>query len=256
MSLYGKSVVVTGASGGLGRSIALGCAERGAHVTIGDIDDGAITAAGSALSGFGHGVLARRCDLRIEGDVASLMEAAASTHGGIDYLVNAAGGAADEQQRSTWPPVSEVDEALWRATFDTVDRGTFLCAKHAIPYMERNGSGRIVNVHRGQGRRIPPENIADAMSQSVLVVFTRYLAEQVRAHNICVMAIGTDGGGGTGGTEIADDTFYLAADAGMELSGHVVDVEDGRLVAIDGELDHETLVRSSPQALARGVFPR
>jgi hypothetical protein len=42
----------------------------------------------------------------------------------------------------------------------------------------------------------------------------------------------------------------------MELSGHVVDVEDGRLVAIDGELDHETLVRSSPQALARGVFPR
>jgi NAD(P)-dependent dehydrogenase (short-subunit alcohol dehydrogenase family) len=133
--------------------------------------------------------------------------------------------------------------------------------------MEQNGSGHIVNVHSGQGRRSPANSMAYVMSKNVLVLFTRFLAEQERAHNICVMAIGPGGGFATEtapeelreswvGPEIAGDRYFLAFDAGMELSGRVVEVEDGRLVAIDLELDHETLVRNSPQALARQVFPR
>src|SRR5471030_1969856 len=130
MSLEGKSVVVTGGSGGLGRYIALGCAERGANVTIGDINDEMLESAEKELAAFGHGVVARRCDVRVEDDAKGLMDAAAAEFGRLDYLVNNAGIAPSQRWKAAWPYVRDMDEELWMSIFDTNDKGIFLCSKH------------------------------------------------------------------------------------------------------------------------------
>jgi NAD(P)-dependent dehydrogenase (short-subunit alcohol dehydrogenase family) len=262
MTLEGKSVVVTGGAGGLGRYIALGCAQRGAHVTIGDVNDAMLTRTESEIAAIGNGVLALHCDVREEEDAKALMDGAASHFGTIDYLVNNAGIAPQARWKPRWSPVREMEYDFWKNIFDTNAFGAFLCAKHAIPYMERQRSGHIVNVHSGLGGLVPPVSAAYVMSKNVLVIFTRFLAEQEREFGICVMAIGPGGGYATEtapeeiravmpGPEISGDRYFLAADAGMELSGRVVDVADGVLVPIDLELHHETLAEGSPTAAAR-----
>jgi NAD(P)-dependent dehydrogenase (short-subunit alcohol dehydrogenase family) len=218
------------------------------------------------LAAFGHGVVARRCDVRVEDDAKALMDAAAGEFGSLDYLVNNAGIAPSQRWKAAWPYVRDMDEELWMSIFDTNDKGIFLCSKHAIPYMERQKSGHIVNVNSGSGGRVGPQSMAYIMSKAVLMQFTRFLAEQEREHNICVMAINPGGGFATEdapekvrsempGPEIAGDRFFLAIDADMSLSGRIVTLDGDKLVPVDLELNHETLVRDSPMALARLNFP-
>jgi NAD(P)-dependent dehydrogenase (short-subunit alcohol dehydrogenase family) len=85
--------------------------------------------------------------------------------------------------------------------------------------------------------------MAYALTKDAGVVIARYLAEEVRAHNICVVSLSPGAAIATErapeeararmpGPEFAGERFFLAAEAPMELSGHLVDLVDGKLVAI------------------------
>jgi NAD(P)-dependent dehydrogenase (short-subunit alcohol dehydrogenase family) len=244
MNWNGKAVVVTGGAMGIGRYIALGAAALGANVAIGDIDDNALRAVKNELAAFGKTSLALRVDVRHEDDARTLMEQAARAFGKIDYLVNNAaivphfmwGG-------PRWPRVRDMDLSFWSNVIATNLHGTFLCSKHAIPFMEKQNSGHIVNLHGG-GALHPPGAMAYVITKEAGVVFSRYLAEEVREHNICVMSISPGAAIATErapeearsrmpGPESSGERFFLAAEAKMELSGHLVDLVDGQLVAID-----------------------
>ena len=172
------------------------------------------------------------------------MAQAASAFGTIDYLVNNAAIVPHFQWGGPrWPRVRDMDLSFWEKVIATNVHGTFLCSKHAIPYMEKQKSGHIVNLHGGGGKT-PPGAMAYVITKEAGVWFSRYLAEEVREHNICVMslspgrAIATERApdearGRMPGPEFAGDRFILAAEAPMELSGHLVDLVEGRLVAID-----------------------
>ena len=239
-----KAVVVTGGAMGIGRYIALGAAQRGANVVVGDIDSEALRAIESELRACGTKTLAVRVDVRQEEDAKALMEQAARAFGTIDYLVNNAaivphfmwGG-------PRWPRVRDMDLSFWSNVIATNLHGTFLCSKHAIPYMEKQNSGHIVNLHGG-GAVSPPGAMAYVITKEAGVVFSRYLAEEVREHNICVMSLSPGAAIATErapeearrrmpGPESAGERFFLAADAPMELSGHLVDLVDGKLVAVN-----------------------
>lgn len=244
MGWENKAVVITGGAMGIGRYIALGAAERGANVAIGDIDETGLSDMRDELSAYGHKVLTLRVDVRQEQDARALMDQAAEAFGKIDYLVNNAaivphfmwGG-------PRWPRVRDMDFSFWSNVIATNLHGTWLCSKYAIPYMESQGSGHIVNLHGGGGTT-PPGAMAYVTTKEAGVVFSRYLAEEVREHNICVMSLSPGAAIATErapeearsrmpGPDSSTDRFFLAAEAGMDLSGHLVDLVDGKLVAID-----------------------
>jgi L-rhamnose 1-dehydrogenase len=104
-----RSVVVTGGAKGIGRFIALGAAQHGANVAVGDIDDDALRALKSELEAFGNKALALRVDVRQEEAAQNLIAQAAQTFGTIDYLVNNAAIVPHHQwggprwpRRATW----------------------------------------------------------------------------------------------------------------------------------------------------------
>lgn len=238
-----RSVVVSGAAKGIGRYIALGAAARGAKVAIGDIDEEGLRMVEAELRSFGNSVVAIPTDVQSEDDVRRLMETTFKEFGSIDYLVNNAaivphfswGG-------PRWPRVRDMDLEFWSNVIGTNIQGSFLCSKHAIGFMEQQGSGHIVNLYGGGGPT-PPGGLAYVMTKEALVTFTQYLAEEVREHNICVMSVDPGAAIATErapdeararmpGPESVGDRFFLAAEAGMEFSGHLVSLVDGRLAVI------------------------
>lgn len=244
MSLEGKVVIVTGGGMGIGRYVALGCAKRGAQVAIADYDDEALAAVEAELRELTSAVVAKRTDVREEDDVSALMSQVASSFGKIDYLVNNAAIVPHFQWGGPrWPAAKNLDFSFWSNVVATNLHGTFLCCKHVVPYMERERSGHIVNMHGG-GALTPPGAMAYVVTKEAGVTLTRFLAEEVRECNICVMSLSPGGAIATErapaeararmpSPESAGDRFFIAADAGMELSGHLVDFVDGQLVPLN-----------------------
>ena len=244
MAWENKAVIVTGGATGIGRYIALGCAQRGANVAVGDIDDEGLLAVERELHAFGHKVLALKSDVRREEDAKTLVDTAAAEFGTVDYLVNNAAIVPHFQWGGPrWPAVRDMEFSFWSNVLATSVHGTFLCSKYAIPHMERQRSGHIVNVYGGGGVS-PAGAMAYVVTKEVGVVMARYLAEEVREYNICVMSLSPGAAIATErapehararmpGPESAGDRFFLAAEAGMELSGHLVDFVDGKLVPAD-----------------------
>jgi NAD(P)-dependent dehydrogenase (short-subunit alcohol dehydrogenase family) len=137
--LDGKSCVITGAGGGMGRVAAEVFTAEGARVCVGDVDLAAaeetvgLCAEGSA---FAVGV-----DVVDESQVAGMMRAAAERFGGIDVLYNNAGISPSDD-------ASVVDTSLevWQRVQDVNTKGVFLCCKHGIPYLLERGGGSVINV--------------------------------------------------------------------------------------------------------------
>ena len=239
--LKDKSVVITGSAKGIGRYIAHGFAQQGAKVAIADIDEARMQQTQAELEDFGGQVMAVRTDVRDEDTVRVAMAEIAEQFGGIDVLINDAGIVPHFQWGlERWPAVRDMERSFWQHVVGTNLGGTFLCSKHVIPYMEEAGGGNIVNLYGGGGKT-PAGALAYVVSKEAIVVFTEYHAEEVRDANICVVAISPGGAiatedapaearGRLPGPESAGPRFVLAAQAGMDLSGHLLSLEDGKLV--------------------------
>jgi 3-oxoacyl-[acyl-carrier protein] reductase len=188
------------------------------------------------------------------------MDAAASEFGSLDYLVNNAGIAPQRSWHDAWPDFKDMDVEFWDKVFDTNVHGLFFCSKHAVPYMERQRSGHIVNVHSWQGGTCNGYAALYVTSKKAAFTFTRFLAEQEREFNICVMSVCPGGAFSTEtapddvrqrmiGPEIAGDRYFQAADAPMCLSGRLISTSDNQLVPIDYNLEWETMPVAPEPAL-------
>ena len=235
-----KVVLVTGAGKGIGRYIAHTFAQAGAKLALCDLEAPEKTA--DEIQDLGTEALAVKADVRNEDDVRSMMEQVVKRFGRIDVLVNNAGIVPHFNwgvQR--WPKIRDMEQGFWQKVMGTNLGGTFTCTKHAIPYMEKQGSGHIINLHGGGSG---PGAAPYVVSKDAIVVFTRFVAEEERDSNVCIVAIGP-GSGGQGiaheeapeeararmpGLDSIGNRFVVAAQAPMELSGKLLDVEDGKLV--------------------------
>ena len=240
--LKDKSVIVTGAAKGIGRYIAHSFAREGARVTVADVDEARMQQTVAEIGELGADALGVLTDVRDEDSVRALMAAAAERFGGIDVLINDAAVVPHFAWGSNprWPKVQDMDLTFfWDTVMGVALKGTFLASKHAVPYMESDG-GHIVNLHGGGGVT-PAGALAYATAKDSLVTFTKFHAEEVRDANICVVIISP---GATIATEDAPEEararlaspdfagprFTLAAQATMEMSGHLLDLEDDKLV--------------------------
>ena len=177
--LSGRVAVVTGGSSGIGRATALALAERGAKVFVGDFRP--LPETKELFARQGIELLA--CDVRIEADVARLIQTAVNTGGGLDILVNNAGIGLVKQ-------IPDVSEAEWDAVLDTNLKGAFLTSKHAIGPLVARGGGSIVNIASNAGLLPRAHDPVYSTSKAALVALTHCLAlshapQRIRVNAVC-----------------------------------------------------------------------
>lgn len=237
--LQGSVVLITGAARGIGRYTAKTFAAEGARLAVADILPRDTVC--EELRGMGVEPLSLYADIRDEAAVAAMMKQVVDHFGRMDVLINNAG--IPTHVLTDRPAIRDTDKAFWDRILDTNLGGTFLCTKHAIPYMERQGGGHIINLWGG-GRPSAVGSAAYVASKDAIRVFTRFVAEEEREHDICIVAV-------TPGGQIATETdpeeihrtvpgldtvanrFVLAAQVGMDLSGQTLTLRDGKLALVE-----------------------
>ena len=178
MQLSGQVAIVTGASRGIGRAIALELARQGARVLVNyqssaaaaqAVVDEIVAAGGSAFS--------HAADIADEAAVAGMVRACLERWGQLDLLVNNAGVTADA-------PMLRMKDEQWRRVIDTDLTGVFLCCRAALGPMRARRYGRIVNVGSlaGLAGNVGQANYAAA--KAGLVGMTRALAREVALDGI------------------------------------------------------------------------
>ncbi|SDJ34266.1 SDR family NAD(P)-dependent oxidoreductase [Nonomuraea jiangxiensis] len=141
----GKVALVTGASGAVGRAVALAYAREGAAVLAVGRDDAKLAEVVKSIEEAGGRAGAFVADLTRSAEAAAMVEAAVSRFGGLDVACNAAGifGQA--------APVADYDEDVWDEVLAVNLKGVFLSMKHEIAHMRAHGGGAIVNVASNLG---------------------------------------------------------------------------------------------------------
>lgn len=194
MSLKDKVAIVTGASRGLGKAIALGLAHAGARVVVAARSDvvkdkklpGTISKTVEEIEAAGGVALAVRCDVTDEGSVQKMVEKTITEFGRIDILVNNAGVA-------FYYPVVETPLSRWDIVLKVNLHGTFLCSKAVLPTMIAQKRGSIINIsslaadERDEGT--VPTGVAYAVAKAAVDRFCYGLATEVGCHNIAVNGI-------------------------------------------------------------------
>ena len=183
--LEGKSVLVTGASTGIGAAVARAFAEQGAQVAIHcNASTGAAQALADALRAQGRRAFVLQADLARRGAAAGVVNEAAALLGGLDILVNNAGSLIARR------PFLEADDALVDAVFDLNLRAVISGCQAAVPHMARRDGGAIINVGSiaavdGGG----PGAGFYAAAKASIHSLTRHLARDLAGRNIRVNAV-------------------------------------------------------------------
>jgi len=183
MRLEGKKAIVTGASRGLGRAIALAFAREGADVLVNyasrEEQAGEVI---NAITRFGRRGILHRADVSDTTQVRDMIQAAVSAFGGVDILVNNAG--------ITLPkgPL-ETSEAEWDRVLAVNLKSVFLCSQSVAEGMIARGGGRIINIASTAGQAGTLSGPAYCASKAGVLGLTKCLARAFARHNILVNAI-------------------------------------------------------------------
>lgn len=167
MKLKGKVIIITGAKSGIGLATAIRFASEGAKVVVADIKDAHQEV--SEITGRGAEALFVQVDVSNGSQVAALIEKTLAAFGRLDVLVNNAGIELTKK-------VTETTEAEWEHLMNVNLKGVFLCSKAAIPVMQRNGGGVIVNVASELGLVGGSEIAAYSASKGGVVQLTKAMA--------------------------------------------------------------------------------
>lgn len=194
--IKGKTALVTGAAGRLGRSAVLALTAAGADVLAVDLDyEGTARLCDHVPSGEGQAV-PFAADVSDESDTLSMVAAAVDTFGRLDVLFNNAGLVGLEHGIG----LLDVDLDVWDRVMAVNLRGVMLGCRAALPVMIRQGGGTIINTSSGASLIGDLENNAYAAAKAGVNVLTKYIATEFGKHNIRSNAIAP-------GVHIADDAL-------------------------------------------------
>jgi 3-oxoacyl-[acyl-carrier protein] reductase len=241
-TMEGRVALVTGASRGIGRSVAVALAGRGVRVVAGARDDHARAVADDIRAAGGQAT-AVALDVTEPASVEAAVTAALDGYGRVDILVNNAGIARDQL-------ALRLTREDWDAVLATNLTAAFLCAQAVLKTMIRQRSGRIVNITSVVGQAGNAGQTNYAASKAGLIGLTKALALEVASRNITVNAVApglidTDMTRALAegahqdwaariplrrlGTpeEVAGAVLFLASDEASYITGHVLAVNGG-----------------------------
>ncbi|MBE9501206.1 MAG: SDR family oxidoreductase [Dehalococcoidia bacterium] len=189
MKLEGKVAIVTGASRGIGKAIALALATEGADVVIAARTEeekgplpGTIHKTADEIRALGRRALAIKTDIAKEEEVEAMVRRTIDEFGGIDILVNNAGidipGTLVEVSIKRWDLIMAVNL-----------RGAFLCTKAVLPKMMEQKRGSIINLSSILGTRVIESGVPYGVTKAAIERFTSGLAKEVKEYNIAVNAL-------------------------------------------------------------------
>lgn len=233
MRLTGKVALIPGGTGALGRAVTAAFVEAGAAVAVTYIVDPEVPECKTCLGPRADAPLFLKADVTVEAEVKKLVQTVVERLGRIDILLNLVGGYVGDL------PVAELSEATWDHMVNINLKSAFLCCKHAVPIMQRDGGGRIVTVSSRAALKVFPGISAYAAAKAGLLAFTETLASEVLKDNITVNAIlpsvidtpanrkampGADASVWVKPEEIARLLLFLCSEASREISGAAIPI--------------------------------
>jgi NAD(P)-dependent dehydrogenase (short-subunit alcohol dehydrogenase family) len=181
--LQGKTLIVTGAGGGIGRAASLVLAAAGANVVVSDIVEGTGQATVDAVQSGGGTALFVRADLASEADVRALVERAVSAYGRLDGAFNNAG------LEQCAIPLHELTTEQWERALRVDLTSVFWCLKYQVLAMLATGGGAIVNTASSLGQ-VAIQNASEYITAKHGVVgLTRAAAAEYGSRGIRVNAV-------------------------------------------------------------------
>ncbi|MDX6806926.1 glucose 1-dehydrogenase [Terrihabitans rhizophilus] len=240
----GKVAFITGAASGIGRATAMAFATEGARLSILDRTEDPLRETADAVRRAGGEVLIVACDVSQPDEVERAIARTVETFGRLDIAFNNAG------VENKAAPVADIDLDEWDRILDINLRGTFVCMKHELAQMVRQGGGVVINTSSGAGVRGVAGGAAYAASKHAIIGLTKSAALDYAKSNIRVNAILPGNietpmmDRFTGGDiqkaidlepvgrlgkpeEIANAVLWMSADLGAFVTGAAISVDGG-----------------------------
>jgi NAD(P)-dependent dehydrogenase (short-subunit alcohol dehydrogenase family) len=187
--IKGKVVIVTGGANGIGKGTALLFAKEGAKVAIvtgHSVQKGEEMV--KEIKGLGAEAIFIQCDVREEKQVEAMVAKTIAAFGAVDFAFNNA-GVGPEGVTIPLVPLTDVEEKYWDLIIDTNLKGVFLCMKHELRQMRKQGHGVIVNTSSMGGLMAGPNMGGYGPSKAAVNYLTRMAAGENRDLNIRIHAV-------------------------------------------------------------------
>lgn len=184
--LAGKVAIVTGGAQGIGGGTVLRLAEEGARVLIVDINESTAQQRAEMVTRAGGAAEVMVANMERHDDIRRMVDEAVERYGRLDILVNNAYGNTGTGGRGS---AVEVIEEAWDRGMGLLVKSMYLSAKYAVPAMQQNGGGAIVNISSVHGLLMAPGKLVYEAGKSAVIGLTRQLAVEYGPENIRVNAI-------------------------------------------------------------------
>jgi len=253
MRVSGKSIIVTGAGGGIGEGIARRLASEGAQVIVNDLNAAAGQRVAEAIVAAGGRASFFQADVTQSSQVQALVGAAVQRHGVLDVMVNNAGWTHRNR------PALEVSEEEFDRCYSVNVKSIYLATIHATPVFRSQGGGSFINIASTAGIRPRPGLTWYNGSKGAVIVTSKSLAAELGPDNIRVNCINPVFNPDTGlsaefaggpldearrakflssiplgrfstALDVANAALYLASDEAAFISGVCIEVDGARCV--------------------------
>ncbi len=255
-SLEGRTAIITGGSGGIGRACAFTFAKSGANVVIASLPPDSVPPVVQEVEALGVKGLGLAIDVSNAEQVKSMVDQTISKFGRVDVLINVAGGSYSRNPfvpSFKRAPLLDLSPEDFMMVYEVNTKSAFLCAKAVVPTMKACGKGSIINIGSISGRGTKKERAdmaAYGSAKAAVMNLTLHMAHQwgpeVRVNCIAPGGIDTPRPRETNRQELAPEAvkrialgragrpdevasvaLFLASDAASFVSGAIIDVNGG-----------------------------